>query len=1216
MVIIVSPGDLSVVDVSANIKDILGYPLDSWKGRDLLNFVNKKDTSAVVSKLTNDFGDFDDLAENKESDDFSVSKFDTRSEQISNKKTLYFRMRHFKGLDSGFSLTKADSYTAFQVTVDVKFKEQVESRLYSPPLSLLQDKDEIISFDKKKKIKFLQLNCVPLLSAYDDPSISSNRTFHTRHTLLSSYSYIHPNAIQLTGFLPHEMVGTSIFDYYHPEDMEQLHNIYKQVLSSKGTPFKSPPVKFRIKNGDYIVVETEWTSFVNPWSHHLEFIIGQHSVIKGPEKTNIFDDTGKPDSSDLPDGALKYQQMIRDLLIKPISSRVKKVLGNTLSKTEDTRKDNKNSKSQTPAGDGQDLTDKEITDITEKQRPYEISVSPDDSEQSSPGLMCENECSMAYEQLNYTNNIKKFLLSQPKSLSSESDKKESWPSSTEEEEDVSVSDFDVDISVPKPPSFGSSTKVLVSEQEPREDIAGSPAHQTEETLEDLSLREAPVVSFVTPPAVIQDRPLECDHHSQVSLTQQALWKHTKLQEKLFIQQAKDDRNMVVIKRNDKTSVVSDASPQRVKRIHSPDRASNERQIRANKSSKIKKRVVLDPPFPITTTDMKLTNINQNYSQYQAEVQAANLAAGINIPPDQTSTTNTSVSTSAQNMVTSTAGAGGETFTTNSTSMNNLQWPYYQQSAGVKLIPQVVSGFYQPGTGIFHTVNTISLSVPEFSTANSGYNPNATQATYTDTTTYSNADCHRVAHKRPFSSDNSSSADDTSSSLLYLLESGSQSHSSASLSHDENGQEKAARIPKERKRCLEPPWLMQVNWTKDVQMRYVMPKKKLSRILMSDKDELCRMKQSDVVIHQMHQLQHEVDNLDNPAIFDEESDFLFPVDEEDMCHMLSGDAVKECCDCDDFDHDHGINSFRLAANFKKKMTLDNRKMKKKMDSSSSSSKTESSENNDDTSLNLLKCQESPVSCASESPVPSTSDCAVSCASDSSHHDLSLPKSSDLESESVEMESVCSKASSDLTPSDQRSNEEAGSSMKESDMSSKDSDNGNRDSSESDMEIKRESSSSKTDEKVPYEKFFVPLKLYFKATDKSVAPWLMDTEMNEKIAMEYTIQQKKLDEVLKSDENAMENLQQSPLVVNQFETLLNDIQNDTDANAAKTSQSQSNACAEPNEKKSDKPLGDQTGMECDSDLFGQLFNKLFTSFPGMSDVDDEHIKAEPSFEDILD
>lgn len=38
---------------------------DSWKGRDLLNFVNKKDTGAVSSKLTNDFGDVDDLPENK-----------------------------------------------------------------------------------------------------------------------------------------------------------------------------------------------------------------------------------------------------------------------------------------------------------------------------------------------------------------------------------------------------------------------------------------------------------------------------------------------------------------------------------------------------------------------------------------------------------------------------------------------------------------------------------------------------------------------------------------------------------------------------------------------------------------------------------------------------------------------------------------------------------------------------------------------------------------------------------------------------------------------------------------------------------------------------------------------------------------------------------------------------------------------------------------------
>lgn len=36
------------------------------------------------------------------------------------------------------------------------------------------------------------------------------------------------SAIQLLGFLPQDMIGMSIFDFYHPEDFEQLYAIYKQ----------------------------------------------------------------------------------------------------------------------------------------------------------------------------------------------------------------------------------------------------------------------------------------------------------------------------------------------------------------------------------------------------------------------------------------------------------------------------------------------------------------------------------------------------------------------------------------------------------------------------------------------------------------------------------------------------------------------------------------------------------------------------------------------------------------------------------------------------------------------------------------------------------------------------------------------------------------------------------------------------------------------------
>lgn len=52
------------------------------------------------------------------------------------------------------------------------------------------------------------------------------------------------------------------------------------VVVSKGTTFKSKPIRLRTRNGAWLTVETEWSSFANPWSHRLEFIIGQHRVIK------------------------------------------------------------------------------------------------------------------------------------------------------------------------------------------------------------------------------------------------------------------------------------------------------------------------------------------------------------------------------------------------------------------------------------------------------------------------------------------------------------------------------------------------------------------------------------------------------------------------------------------------------------------------------------------------------------------------------------------------------------------------------------------------------------------------------------------------------------------------------------------------------------------------------------------------------------------------
>lgn len=48
-----------------------------------------------------------------------------------------------------------------------------------------------------------------------------------RHTATCIFSYVDPDVVINFGFLPQDMLGKSVFDFYHPEDMPFLKEIYK-----------------------------------------------------------------------------------------------------------------------------------------------------------------------------------------------------------------------------------------------------------------------------------------------------------------------------------------------------------------------------------------------------------------------------------------------------------------------------------------------------------------------------------------------------------------------------------------------------------------------------------------------------------------------------------------------------------------------------------------------------------------------------------------------------------------------------------------------------------------------------------------------------------------------------------------------------------------------------------------------------------------------------
>lgn len=108
--------------------------------------------------------------------------------------------------------------------------------------------------------------------------------FSTRHSAAGILVHIDGTSVGAIGYMPQDIIGKSILDFYHPEDIMLLKSVYEILMKNNldvDGKVSSRPYRFLIKNGCYITLETEWTRVFNPWSRKLEFITGDHSVLRG-----------------------------------------------------------------------------------------------------------------------------------------------------------------------------------------------------------------------------------------------------------------------------------------------------------------------------------------------------------------------------------------------------------------------------------------------------------------------------------------------------------------------------------------------------------------------------------------------------------------------------------------------------------------------------------------------------------------------------------------------------------------------------------------------------------------------------------------------------------------------------------------------------------------------------------------------------------------------
>ncbi|KAM8989572.1 period circadian protein homolog 3 isoform 9-T9 [Ara ararauna] len=160
-------------------------------------------------------------------------------------------------------------------------------------------------------------------SGYEAPRIPMDkRIFTTTHTPGCVFLDIDDRAVPLLGYLPQDLIGTSILMYLHPEDRPLMIAIHRKILKFAGQPpFEHLPIRFCTQNGDYVILDTSWSSFVNPWSRKVVFIIGRHKVRTSPLNEDVFAVRSK-ETSHVEKEIRELQGQIYKLLLQPVHSNV------------------------------------------------------------------------------------------------------------------------------------------------------------------------------------------------------------------------------------------------------------------------------------------------------------------------------------------------------------------------------------------------------------------------------------------------------------------------------------------------------------------------------------------------------------------------------------------------------------------------------------------------------------------------------------------------------------------------------------------------------------------------------------------------------------------------------------------------------------------------------------------------------------------------------
>ncbi|XP_062257102.1 endothelial PAS domain-containing protein 1b isoform X2 [Platichthys flesus] len=131
------------------------------------------------------------------------------------------------------------------------------------------------------------LMCEPILHPSNIDTPLDSRTFLSRHSMDMKFTYCDERVTQLMGYTPEDLLGRSVYDFYHALDSDSVTKSHHN-LCTKGQAV-SGQYRMLAKSGGYIWVETQGTVIYNSRNSQPQCIVCINYVLSDIEdKSMVF----------------------------------------------------------------------------------------------------------------------------------------------------------------------------------------------------------------------------------------------------------------------------------------------------------------------------------------------------------------------------------------------------------------------------------------------------------------------------------------------------------------------------------------------------------------------------------------------------------------------------------------------------------------------------------------------------------------------------------------------------------------------------------------------------------------------------------------------------------------------------------------------------------------------------------------------------------------